>query len=124
MDSAIDTADPGFISGLGELAEATQHSRQGIGGQNELKLIAAGKLGKDLGRCSAKCTVAGGIFGKGRGRNQRNPARIELSGRVAISIRLADGGDWTPKVVCEFNVPTNDGGIGQGDVECGEETRA
>ena len=52
---------------------------------------------------------------------QRRPGRRRPGPGVAGRVGLADGGDRPPGVVGVLGVPGDDGGVGQGDVQLGEQ---
>ena len=119
MDAAEDAADAGFRSGFGEGVESVRESGHRIRGGGKRDFIRAEERGEDRRLGAAEGAVAGGVFGEGRGIEQRGLRGVFFGRGIFVGVGLADGGDRTPEIAVVFAVPTKDRGVREGNIQHG-----
>jgi hypothetical protein len=123
MDAPVNAAHADLAGASVQAVIGPEHPRQGIGSNGERNGIGAEEPGQDPGGGMAERAVTAGVGGEGRGGDDGFPSGIFLGERVAIFFRTLDGGDGTPEVETVLGLPTDDGGVGHGDRDQGEEPR-
>ena len=96
---------------------------QNVGGDANLILIS--EEGGQYG-CSSRAnrTVGAWIGGIECGRGERRPGRVTDRRWISVSVGLANSSDGPPQLVVVFGVVEGDGAVGEGQVECREQSCA
>lgn len=121
MDASVKPAFPNFLQAVRETFESTTLVRVLIAPNEKGEGIASQNMGEHLGGGSREATVGGDVFGVGRCFDQWFPVRLGELGGGGELFSQADGVDGSPHMMAVLAFPGHDPGIGQRQVEQGEQ---
>lgn len=121
MDATVKAGLADFFGASPKAPVGAARAGKTIGWKGEFDPIAAVEVSEDDRTRAAEGAVAGDVFWKGGGVEERQPVGIGGGGIIGVIGSSPNGSDGTPEIVNVFGVPTCDGDIAEGNVEDGEE---
>ena len=120
--------DPGPDSRVNDLLDGVRDSGEAARPPSYVRvapseLVRAEELLEGLADRAAEAEMARGVLRVRRISDERQPICVRLGPAVAVCIRLPDRRDRAPEGVVRLLVPDGDEGIGNGQIDLGEQAR-